>query len=109
MHEIREAIDKRDRLVLVVGPAAVTSDYVEAEWREALELGKPVNPVLRRGRYDLLPGELKLLDVPDFRDDAAQLTWVSSPRTGGAPALGCVDRPPVPHYSWHHYRGQASS
>jgi len=49
LHEIREAIHERDRLVLVVGPAAVTSDYVEAEWREALELGKPVNPVLRLG------------------------------------------------------------
>jgi len=63
LHEIREAIHARDRLVLVVGPAAVVSDYVEAEWREALELGKPVNPVLRLGDYPLLPDELRLLDT----------------------------------------------
>jgi len=69
LHEIREAINERDRLVLVVGPGAVISDYVEAEWRHALEMGKPVNPVLRLGDYDLLPPELRLLDTPDFRDD----------------------------------------
>jgi len=70
LHDIREAIHARDRLLLVGGPAAVTSDYVEAEWPEALELGKPVNPVLRVGGYPLVPDELKLLDTPDFRDDA---------------------------------------
>ena len=60
---------RRDRLVLVVGPKAVTSDYVRAEWLYALEIGKAINPVLRLGDYDLLPDELKLLDAPDFRDD----------------------------------------
>ena len=70
LHEIREAITASDRLVLVVGPKAVTSDYVRAEWLYALEIGKAINPVLRLGDYDLLPDELKLLDVPDCRDDA---------------------------------------
>ena len=70
LHEIRDAIAARDRLLLVVGPKAVTSDYVEAEWRCALEVGKAINPVLRLGDYHLLPEELKLLDTPDFRDDA---------------------------------------
>ncbi len=70
LQEIREAINERDRFVLVVGPSAMTSDYVEAEWRHALEMGKPVNPVLRLGDYPLLPDELKLLDAPDFRSDA---------------------------------------
>jgi WD40 repeat protein len=70
LHEIREAIAGRDRLVLVVGPAAVDSDYVAQEWRWALEVGKAINPVLRLGDYPLLPDELKLLDAPDFRDDA---------------------------------------
>lgn len=69
LQEIRDAISARDRLVLVVGPVALGSDYVEAEWRWALDLGKPVNPVLRLGDYPDLPDELRLLDVPDFRDD----------------------------------------
>ena len=70
LHEIREAITASDRLVLVVGPKAVTSDYVRAEWLYALEIGKVINPVLRLGDYDLMPDELKLLDAPDCRDDA---------------------------------------
>ena len=64
LHEIREAITASDRLVLVVGPKAVTSDYVRAEWLYALEIGKAINPVLRLGDYDLMPDELKLLDAP---------------------------------------------
>jgi hypothetical protein len=70
LQEIRDAIAARDRLVLVVGPKAVTSDYVTQEWRWALEIGKAISPVLRLGDYPLLPDELKLLDAPDFRDDA---------------------------------------
>ncbi len=32
LQEIRDAITARDRLVLVVGPKAVRSEYVRAEW-----------------------------------------------------------------------------
>jgi len=77
LHEIRDAIAGRDRLLLVVGPKALASDYVSAEWRFALESGKAINPVLRLGDYTLLPEELKLLDTLDFRRDehhAAGLT-----------------------------------
>jgi len=70
LQEIRDAIAARERLVLVVGPRAVTSPYVEAEWRFALEVGKAITPILRLGDYPLLPDELKLLDAPDFRSDA---------------------------------------
>ena len=34
-HEIREAITKCDRLVLIVGPKAVASEYVRQEWQYA--------------------------------------------------------------------------
>jgi len=71
LQEIRDAITARDRLILVVGPAAVRSDYVTAEWRCAFELGKPVNPALRLGDYDLLPDGLRLLDARDFREEAS--------------------------------------
>src|SRR6516162_5634069 len=43
--EIRDAIAARDRLVLVVGPKAVTSEYVLQEWQFAwFEAEKVVTP-----------------------------------------------------------------
>ena len=66
--EIRDAIAARERLVLVVGPHAVTSDYVRQEWQFALEADKVVTPILRVGDYPLVPDELKLLHCEDFRD-----------------------------------------
>jgi len=39
LQEIRDAITARDRFVLVVGPKAVTSDYVRAEWRYGRDAG----------------------------------------------------------------------
>jgi WD40 repeat protein len=78
--EIRDAIMSRDRVVLVVGPHAVTSDYVTQEWQWALEMGKCINPIIRLdGRqndggliegYELLPEQLKLVPAEDFRDDS---------------------------------------
>jgi hypothetical protein len=48
--EIRDAIAARERLLLVVGPKTVTSDYVRQEWQFALrEADKVVTPILRLG------------------------------------------------------------
>jgi hypothetical protein len=55
LHEIRDAVRSRERTVVVIGPAAVKSDYVRAEWQAALVEGKAVTPVLRLGDFDLLP------------------------------------------------------
>ncbi|MCR9096681.1 MAG: NB-ARC domain-containing protein [bacterium] len=75
--EIQDAISRCDRLLLVLGPNAVKSDYVNQEWRFALETGTCVNPILRAGRpdsnddaYVLVPEELFFLHVEDFRSDA---------------------------------------
>jgi WD40 repeat protein len=79
--EIRDAIAVCERLLLVVGPEVLTSDYVTQEWRFAyLEAGKCVNPIVRlNGRstdgsiidgYELIPEDLKLLHAEDFRDNA---------------------------------------
>jgi hypothetical protein len=81
LQEIRDAIAARERLLLVVGPGVLTSDYVTQEWRFAyFEAGKCVNPIVRLdGRrddgssqdgYELIPSVLKLLHAEDFRDDA---------------------------------------
>jgi WD40 repeat protein len=92
--EIRDAIAARDRLLLVVGPGVLTSDYVTQEWRFAyFEAGKCVNPIVRlNGRgaggathasqgidgYELIPEDLKLLHAEDFRDDAQYGTHLAN-------------------------------
>jgi hypothetical protein len=51
--EIRDAITACDRLVLVVGPNAVTSRYVKQEWRFAYyKAVKCVNPIVRLDGVD---------------------------------------------------------
>ncbi len=79
--EIRDAVTACDRLVLVVGPNAVSSDYVTQEWRFAyFEAVKCVNPIIRMDAvgaagqkidaYSLIPEDLRLVHAEDFRDDA---------------------------------------
>jgi len=67
--EMIDAIEHAERLLLVVGPEALTSDYVNWEWKYAVEFGKAINPVIRIGSYKDFPYELKKLDAPDFRED----------------------------------------
>src|SRR6516225_4491003 len=67
--EIRNAIDSCQRLLLVIGPEAIGSEYVRAEWEHALLFAKGVIPILRLGDYDLLPEELKSFHCPDFRSE----------------------------------------
>lgn len=70
LQEIRDAIDQADRLLLVAGPGAFTSDYARLEWLHAYEVGKPINITLRMGDYPDFPAQLGGFDAPDFRDDA---------------------------------------
>ena len=78
--EIRDAIAALDRLVLVVGPKAVASDYVKQEWHFAyFEALKCVNPIVRldgkdaAGKsidgYALIPEDLRFVHAEDFRQD----------------------------------------
>jgi hypothetical protein len=80
LQEIRDAIEGVDRVVAVVGPQAVVSNYVRSEWEHALLFAKGVVPILRLGGYDLIPAELlpegddglaaedlNKLHCPDFR------------------------------------------
>jgi WD40 repeat protein len=65
LQEIREAIADADRLVVVIGPAALASEYVRAEWQYALSLSKPVTPLLLGIGHKQLPRELRLFHAPD--------------------------------------------
>ena len=70
LKEIRDAIRASDRVVVVIGPTCVTSDYCRAEWQAALAETRIVNPLIRIGEHELLPPELASLHCPDFRDEA---------------------------------------
>jgi hypothetical protein len=70
LQEIREAIAGADRLVVLLGPAALSSAYVRAEWQYALSLSKPVIPLLCGISAQQLPPELRLFHAPDT--DAGQ-------------------------------------
>lgn len=61
--EIRDAVAARERLRLVVGPKAATSDYVSQEWRTALELAKCVTPIVRLNDQPELPLTIEQLSV----------------------------------------------
>jgi len=69
LQELRDAIEASDRLIAVIGPTAVTSDYVKAEWEYALPFAKGVVPILRCDDYDLVPSDLSKLHCPDFRKE----------------------------------------
>ena len=66
--EIRDAIDRANRLLLIVGPYAIQSQYVRSEWHHALLFSKSVVPALRLGTYESLPEELRQFHCPDCRD-----------------------------------------
>ena len=74
--EVRQALDEYDRLVLVVGPNALKSDYIAAEWQYAVISGKAVTPVLRIGEYADLPEELRQYHILDARNDTRYTTRV---------------------------------
>ena len=80
LQEIRDAIEAVDRVIAVIGPAAIHSDYVRYEWDHAALFAKGLLPILRLGDYGLVPSELLLendqglavsdlgmLHCPDFR------------------------------------------
>jgi len=69
LQEIRDAIDHSRRLIAVVGPKAVESDYVLQEWIWASQFGNGIVPILRLGEYDLLPESFANLHCIDFRSD----------------------------------------
>jgi hypothetical protein len=54
--------------VLIVGPHAAGSDHVRQEWKFALEADKVVTPILRKGDYTIVPGDLSDVHFEDFRE-----------------------------------------
>lgn len=84
---IGDSIAELDWVLLVVGPKAKESAYVQREWREAIRFGKVVLPLLRIGDQDLVPSEFRSQDTIDFRGafDAAFDKLLTNLRKGVAP------------------------
>jgi len=76
LQEIRDAVHEADRLIAIIGPNAIKSDYVRAEWEHALLFCKGIVPIMRIGDYNSIPPNLNedlftnvpKLHCPDFRD-----------------------------------------
>lgn len=66
--EIRDAIEKSERVIAVIGPNAVMSEYVRVEWDHAMNFCKGVLPILREGDYSLVPDDIGKLHCVDFRE-----------------------------------------
>jgi WD40 repeat protein len=107
--EIRTAIDESDRLLLIIGPDAIRSDYVKAEWEYAAGLCKPVIPILRVGLgnnkdnedFAQIPSQLSQLHCIDFRETRPYEQGLSELlRILGNPApLGdLINVPPLPDH-----------
>ncbi|MGA2985685.1 MAG: NB-ARC domain-containing protein [Terriglobia bacterium] len=65
--EVEEQIQICDRVLAVMGPAAITSEACQGERAFAFGVGKVVTAILRLGDYKMLPRELSKYFVPDFR------------------------------------------
>lgn len=69
LQEIRDEISRSDRVLLVVGPAAINSPYVRAEWEHAVLFSKAVIPLLRIGESNDIPAEIPKVHRVDFRPE----------------------------------------
>jgi TIR domain len=60
LQEIKDAIASVDRLLLIVTPSTVESQYVRDEWGYALSLWKVITPLLRAGGGGVAGGSASL-------------------------------------------------
>jgi WD40 repeat protein len=73
LQEIRDAIEGSDRVLAVIGPMALKSEYVRSEWEHALLFCNGVLPLLRKGDFlsskdpNPLAREIGQLHTVDFR------------------------------------------
>jgi tetratricopeptide (TPR) repeat protein len=68
--EIRDAIEKADRFILIASPKALISDYVKAEVLHAISTFRAITPVVRAAYDDIgsaLPPLLRCHHAIDFR------------------------------------------
>ena len=96
---IDKALRECDRLLIVLSPASVQSGEVRGELREALDLKKPILPVLYRPCE--IPRQLRVIQFVDFSgpkaDYEAALNRLVSACRGEAEEIKLVQTAPLPH------------
>jgi len=68
LQELRDAIYDAERVLVVITPAALVSEYVRVEWEHALLYSRAVLPLLRLGTDADVPAAYRLLHRVDCRD-----------------------------------------
>ena len=68
LQELRDAIHDAERVLLVVGPEALKSDYVQLEWQHALLYSRAVMPLLRAGLERLRRARVDRIEanIPEY-------------------------------------------
>ncbi len=96
--EIRDAIWGAERVLAIIGPHAVASEYVRTEWDHARLFGRAIVPVLRLGDHGLVPTDLATLYCLDIRAERPYEEALEELRRvlgEEVPALGSVSRVPA--------------
>jgi TIR domain len=76
LQEIQQAIAGCSRLIVVMSPAALSSDYVRLEWEHALLNGRALTPVLLDGDVAQYAGRVDVGAEHGLAEDLTQLHWV---------------------------------
>jgi tetratricopeptide (TPR) repeat protein len=71
--EVRQAIEAATRIVPVVGPAALASNFVQLEWNYAREKCKPITAIWRLGEE--MPADFRNTLYFDFRSENASFSF----------------------------------
>ncbi|MDH3973350.1 MAG: NB-ARC domain-containing protein [Deltaproteobacteria bacterium] len=101
--EIRLAIEEVDRLFLIFGPAVLESKYVRDEIDYAFhQKCKVVTTILRKGKMDDLPEELRRAHVLDFTETSQlEHAWKQIKKTLKKPVvIGFNETPKLPEHYW---------
>ena len=70
LQEIRSAIESSERVLAVISPAALDSEYVRSEWSHAIRCGAAVVPILHGVPWTAVPGELAPFHGIDLGGDS---------------------------------------
>jgi hypothetical protein len=69
LQELRDAIRRCERLIVVIGPKAVQSQFVCVELQHAAYFGLSIVPILRLGDFSLIPSEIFSAEVQLLHDE----------------------------------------
>src|SRR5262252_3373986 len=69
LQELRDGIESSERVLAVLGPQALASEYVRVEWEHARLFAKDVVFAVRIGSFEEIPEPFAAYHAIDFHDD----------------------------------------